>query len=357
MLWSGAYRSVMVDEPAVDPFLRLALERARAHPDVDLALPRDDGLAMDVVPQRGPPFRLDLHGLHLETLDVGPEARAAALDRRLTQACRPPGSISTWAEARARLLPLVRTGSFVLGPGAELLARPAGPCLLELVVLDGPDAYTFVPRQRLIQWGVAADEVFATARRNLTRPEAFVAWDPSAPSPIWSFEPGDGHPTSRILMPGWLDSLAGRVDGGPVAALPHAGLLLVTGDGDPATLARVALTAAREFETSPQPLSPVLVRASSRGLEVARVEPAHPAFAALEEARVRAWAMDVSAQAEDWGQAVEGVGVRQEDGRLATGARASGEATRLPEAEVYLGVTRPVGALVEGSWPPWRSRT
>ncbi len=353
MLWGRAYGLVMARSSERHPFLTLALERARAHDAVEIALPRDDGLAIDVVPREGPPFRLDLHSLHLETLDVGPAGRAAALDHRLALACHPPGSPVTWAAAAPQLRPVLRTGSLLLD-GPDLLVRPVGPCLLEAVVVDGPESYTYVTRRSVEVWGVSTRDVFAKARANLSDAPC-VSWDPSSASPIWSCEPADGHPSSRLLRPGWLDGFADRVRGRPVAAAPHASLLLVTGDQCPETLARVAETSAREYASSPVPISPLLLK--GEGLEVVRVSPGHPAFERLEDTRVRAWAMDVAAQAEAWGEPVHPVGVRQRDGRLATGARATEGSTRLPEAEVYLGVTEPTGPPVEGSWPAWRLRS
>ena len=356
MLWRGAYGLVMANQPERHPFLTLALERARAHADVELALPRDDGLALDVVPRQGPPFRLDLHGLHLETLDAGPEARAAALDRRLTLACRSRELPASWPAAAPALRVVLRTGA-LLTNGADVVARPVGQCLVEALVLDAPESYSFVTARTLESWGVPAEEVFATARSNLDDSGSAVTWDPSAPSALWSFEPAAGHAPSRLLLPGWLEGFADRVTGRPVAAAPHASLLLVTGDAHPTTLARIARTAAREYASSPQPITPVLLRSTGPGLEPLRVDPHHPAFEQLEDSRVRAWAMDVSAQAEVWGEPVEPVGVRQEDGRLATGARAREGASRLPVAEVYLGVEAPEGPPVQGSWPPWRLRS
>jgi hypothetical protein len=355
MLWRDAYGLMMVRKTERHPFLKLALDRARAHDAVEIALPRDDGLALDVVPKEGPPFRLDLHGLHLETLDAGPAGRAAALDHRLTLACRPSGLPASWSVVAPDLRVVLRSGSLLLD-GPELVARPVGSCLVEAVVLDGPESYAYVTRSHLEPWGVSTEEAFATARSNLSGTDASVPWDPTPAAPIWSYETVDGHATSRLLLPGWLQGFADRVQGRPIAAAPHASLLLVTGDAHPAVMARVARAAAREYASSPQPITPVLLRSTEEGLEPARVGPEHPAFDALEDARVRAWAMDVAAQAEAWGEPVEPVGVRQADGRLATGARARSGASRLPEAEVYLQVATAASSLIEGSWPRWRLR-
>ncbi len=343
-------------DPSPHPFLRLAWERARAHPDVELAVPLGEGLALDVVPRVGPPFRLQLDALHLETLDADPAERLRALDDLLTRACH-PADRPAWEEVAPRLRAIVRPGSTLLrGPqGPGVVARPLGHCLVEIVVDDHDGAATFVTLSSTEAWGLSEDGVRAAAYCNAKLdPAALIAWDPTVEARIWSIEPADGHPTGALCAGQWAALARSHLHGPPIVAAPHADLVLVAGGGDVSAVLRLAETAPREYEAGPKPVSPALYTLDDTGLVPLRVATDHPAFEALEASRVRAWADEVAAQAAAFGVPVQGVGVRQPNGRLATGVRADGPVSLLPEAEVYVDVDPPRGGRVPGSWPPWR---
>jgi len=315
------------------PFLTLALQRARAHAGVDLALPRAEGLGLDVVPREGPPFRLLLDALHHETLDWSPAQRIAAIDARLDAALR-PADPWPWEQARPRLTELVRAASTLAN--TDLVTWPVGLGLRAGVAIDTDDAHILVTWSRLDGWGITAAGLRALAAQNARTPE-LTPWDPTEP---------------RGVQCGLPDGA--RLDGLEAFAIPHSGLLLVADREDPASVGRLARTAAREYASGPRPVSPAVYGA---GLEPLRVAREHPAFDAIEQGRVRAWADEVATQAESMGVAVTPVGVRQSDGRLALGVRADPSAPALPEAEVYIDGEGPAGPAVPGTWPAWRQRS
>jgi len=68
-----------------------------------------------------------------------------------------------------------------------------------------------------------------------------------------------------LLVPGWLASFRGRVDGKPVAIAPHRDLVLVGGDARPDLVARLLAMAEREFEGSNRRLSPCVYTTDANG--------------------------------------------------------------------------------------------
>ncbi len=76
--------------------------------------------------------------------------------------------------------------------------------------------------------------------------------------PLFVVSTDDMYESSRLLIPGWLASFRGKVEGAPVAIVPHASLLLVGGSACPTMISRLVAIAAREFDASPRHVSPAL---------------------------------------------------------------------------------------------------
>lgn len=338
-------------------FLELARARALAHDGVDQAIARRDDLALDIAPHEGGAFALHLENLYLECRDSSPEERTAALDHRLDLALAPEPGPATWEDARPRLRSVLRGGGLlqVARGHSGLVARPVGPCLIEALVVDAPETMAYVTAADLEGWGVDGNDALDRGRAQLTCAIRKEPWDPRAPSPIWSIDGPPGYTASLLLVPGWLDSLAGQVEGDPIVAVPHGDLLIVAGDANPAVVERLAKTANREYGSSAHALCPTLLTLHEGGLFPLRVPPDHPAFSDLEHARVRLWADEVHAQAQEFGEPVEPAAAQRPDGRLLLAVRTTGPATRLPEADVYLDGEPPAGERVPGAWPPWRA--
>src|SRR5262249_16816604 len=111
-------------------------------------------------------------------------------------------------------------------------------------------------RASLETWGVDAERVFAKARANL----AEIAALPDSPAPdgpvLMRFvESGDAYFVSRLLVYGWLASLASRVGGRPVAFVPDQNTLVVT-DDRPDALGPVFELAEKEYGEAVRGISP-----------------------------------------------------------------------------------------------------
>jgi hypothetical protein len=177
----------------------------------------------------------------------------------------PPG----WDDAAPLLRPVLRGAA----PGTPL-RRPVLPFLSEFVVVDQPDAMTYVTEAQVAAWRTPAGEVFATARANLTG--AVLHGVADGPVVVRFVDDGNAYWTSHLLLRGWLARLAGQVGGVPVAFAPERGTLLVTADDSP-LLAALFAEAETLFVTSPHPLSPMAYRSDDDGCTVPYSAPAgHP---------------------------------------------------------------------------------
>jgi hypothetical protein len=193
------------------------------------------------------------------------------------------GALS-WDEVRPKLAPLLRTPSLFaplaqLGSDKRPLARPFAPHLIECIGIDSDDGIAYASADQIGKWGVSADEAFAVAASNGAAyfTDDVQPYDREAPYPIWHVARTDSYESSRLLVPGWLASFAGKVRGRPVAIVPSRGLLVVGGDGDDRCLQRLAATAKAEFQSAARRTSPALYTVDDAGKVVPLVLPAgHP---------------------------------------------------------------------------------
>jgi hypothetical protein len=174
-----------------------------------------------------------------------------------------------WDAAAGLLRPVLRGAA----PGTPL-RRPVLPFLSEFVVVDQPDTMTYVTEAQATAWKMPPDEIFATARANLTGAVLHGAAD--GPVIVRFVDDGNAYWTSHLLLQGWLARLAGQVGGVPVAFAPERGTLLVTADDSP-LLAALFAEAEAIFVTSPHLLSPMAYRSDDNGCTVPYVAPeGHP---------------------------------------------------------------------------------
>jgi hypothetical protein len=167
------------------------------------------------------PSVLQLDGL----LAQRSRGRRRRVDRFVAGFLRNPGLPVDWHAARPLLRPVLRGVTTPAGV-SKPLSRPALPFLAEFVVVDHPETMTYVSVEN--GWGVAADEVFAAARANLTA--ATLLGKATEPVVVQFVDDGDTYWTSHLLLDGWHAGLAGQVGGKPVAFAPDRGTLLVTAD-------------------------------------------------------------------------------------------------------------------------------
>lgn len=208
----------------------------------------------------------------------------------------------TWEQARPRLRPVLRAGTFgagvVSGPTA-LVSRPALPFLIEAVVVDEPTSMAYVTQARLAGWGVTADEVFATARANLSALVHVTDEPPSEGPVVLRFvDDGDGYFTSWLLVDGFLAGMADRVGGRPVAFVPDRDNLLVIAD-QPGLVDKIYEWVEELYRNAARAVSPVAYTVNDRGAVVPFTAPPGSDLAAVvHRAEVLLAATEYAAQKE-----------------------------------------------------------
>ncbi|GAA4942778.1 hypothetical protein [Actinoplanes utahensis] len=212
-------------------FAQLALKVARRTPGVERADYRPDEFAI-AIHRAGAdgPAHLYLSNVYRETADASPAERRARLEKLIRLMAPMPED--DWETVRAKLRPVLRPVTFgVAGPAGMRppLSRPAMPFLRELIVIDTPEAMAYVLPDRIEEWGVPADEVFAVARDNLAAIARANLERPWRDGPMVSMlDDGDGYFTSLLLAPGWLAEVGERMGGPVLAFAPDNNTLLLT---------------------------------------------------------------------------------------------------------------------------------
>lgn len=192
-----------------------------------------------------------------------------------------------WREVRGQLRPVLRTittGTALAGPARPLHA-PTVPYLAEMVVVDQPTSMAYVGSDRLTEWGVRREAVFAAARENLARRAARVG-GPAADGPVMLrfVEDGESYWSSCLLLDGWLGSLADRVGGRPVAFVPDWETLIVVAD-EPALIGQIVDMIEADYLSAPRAISPVPYVGDSTGRTVPYdAPPGHPLHHAVRRA-------------------------------------------------------------------------
>ena len=182
----------------------------------------------------------------------------------------------TWQLAQPLLRPVLRGGT----PGTPL-SRPALPYLFEYVVIDHPEAMTYVTGEQIDAWAVRPDEVFAAARSNLAG-----ATLKSAPTEVVRFvDDGDAYWSSHLLLQHWLERLTPQVDGPPLAFVPERGTLLVTSATSPHLRALFA-QAEELYARSARPITPMAYVSDANGCTVPYTAgPGHPLHHVVQRAQ------------------------------------------------------------------------
>jgi hypothetical protein len=230
---------------------------------------------------------LYLHNLYAEC-QREPDTRDERIRQFVVTFTRLPDVPESWEQARDRLRPVLRSATFARAgesgrPAA--LRRPAFPFLDEMVVIDQPTSMAYVSEVICGEWGVSAEEVFATARANLAAGAGLPPAEHPGGRVILRFiDDGDAYWVSHILLDGWLARLAEYVGGTPVAFVPDVRSLVVV-EADPEPLPELFNLVERHFAESPRPLSPVAYTVDPTGRVVPLdVGSGHPAAGAVQRA-------------------------------------------------------------------------
>ena len=259
-------------------FLREVLAVARAIPDLKSVTPLSDvfGLSVDA---GGGERRVFLDNLFAETREVPPEQRPDSIRHFLMQVAVRPDQNLSWDEVCPLLRPVIRAPMLVWPPGddptLEPFCREILPCLREHLVLDHEHTMAFVLQFDAKRWGQPDHELYQVAYANMEEEAASgIELFDAEPSPIWHVATGDGYESSRLLLPGFLASFVERVEGRPIAIVPHRSTLFIAGDANPRTVVRLCETARREYAASPRSVSSAVYAVDHRGALVPYVRTA-----------------------------------------------------------------------------------
>jgi hypothetical protein len=219
------------------------------------------------------PAIVELGGL-LADRSGGRRSRRARMERFVEGFLRTPGLPADGVTARPMLRPVLRGTTPMPADISAPLRRAVLPFLFEYVVVDQPETMTYASADQLRTWGMTADEVFATARANLSG--AVLHSVASEPAVVQFMDDGDAYWTSHLLLDGWLARLAEQVGGVPVAFAPERGTLIVTADGS-AHLPGLFAQVERAYTTSPRAISPMAYVSDEHGHTVPyAAPPGHP---------------------------------------------------------------------------------
>jgi hypothetical protein len=257
--------------------------------------------------------RIYLENTFRETEQTSAQEQSMRIRRLVDAVVGSSASKDTWAQARSKLRPVLRSGTFGLGVvdgSMALLSRPAQPFLMEAVVVDEPTSMAYVTSTRLAEWSVSADEVYATARANLAMKAPRPGEPPTeGPAMLRFVDTGDAYFTSMLLVDGFLSGLASRVGGRPVAFVPDRDTLIVVAD-EPGLLTAIYGMVEEQYREAPRSISPVGYTVDDRGAVVPYPAlPGSPLREVAHRAEVLLAAAEYSAQKEALDAAHERDGV------------------------------------------------
>jgi uncharacterized protein YtpQ (UPF0354 family) len=291
-------------EPSLTPhelFLGEFEALARAQPDIaDVErVDAETAFALDLTTTEGETHRLFLNNIFVESRDLSPdERRKRALLTLASLGSREDAP--SWDDARNMLIPILRGVTFPNVKQLQLLAGTKdaspgafvrtsfAPFIDILPVIDSPTQMTHVHRDALREWNLSEEAVLeaALARFGRVADRSSSIYD-RTDGPLFVVSTDDMCESSRLLIPGWLASFRGKVEGAPVAIIPHAALLLVGGSARPTMISRLVAIAAREFDASPRHISPALYTVDEHDLVVPYVTDA--ADVCIAEHKLASW--------------------------------------------------------------------
>ncbi len=260
------------EEHFVEQYRALALE----HPSVERVerSPGDPMLLLIFRAGADEPMKSFLGNIFRETRDLSPEEKTARI-RAALSVLDHEGEELSWDDAQTCLVPLVRVESLVFGiPNASPLSKPFLPFVNVYAGLDRDQTIQFVTESQPGAWEVDAARVFEAAIEVLAnhhQESDIEPFDPEAPYPIWHVTRDDSYESSRLALPGFLASFRGKVSGRPIAIIPERSSCIVSGDGSPEAIERLARYAEKQWESAPRSLSPALYALGDDG----RVVPFH----------------------------------------------------------------------------------
>ena len=198
----------------------------------------------------------DMYAMYCATPPLQRKARLSELAIAITQAAEELPA--DFASAKSRLVPTLRSpieaAFLTLRSGApwKNIVRPLGISLVSTIVLDSPNSTSTVAFERLADWGVSEDEVWAAAMHNL-RNRAAGEFAEAAPG-VFRSQWLDRFDAARILLPDMLRHVTRAAE--PLAMIPNRDLLLLTGNKESGALAAMVKLGLRAYDESPYFLIP-----------------------------------------------------------------------------------------------------
>jgi uncharacterized protein YtpQ (UPF0354 family) len=201
----------------------------------------DDDLVFEVVFASEKRQVVNLAALYAETGDLEGDERDERLDRfvrGIVSSAADADGVIEWDEVKDRLVPVLRAVQhYVALPAAQ---RPPhhrfDDGVLETVAIDFDDTIRQITAPRLKAWGVTLDEILRAAAKSfgaVISADDVERFDADAPYPTWHVARDDDYQSSRRLLPSWLASFRGKVNGRPIAIVPDRNKCIVAGDATP----------------------------------------------------------------------------------------------------------------------------
>jgi hypothetical protein len=266
-----------------DLFAREVEQVVRSFPGVLNVQRVPDDFALEVT-SSGEPRRVYLENLFVESREMSPEQRRDRIAFHFNGVTAPPRTDS-WSEARETFVPALRGATYGIElwsqhAEAAFVRHPFLPFVDLVVAMDQPTSMSWVARSGLAKWGVGeADVLSAAAARVGALDGAAIRLYDDLNGPLWMVDTNDTYESSRLLVPGWLASFKGKVEGRPIAIIPERATLIVGGDERPEMVERLASMAEREFDSSNRRLSPAIYTVDDDGRIVPYVRASHDPLA------------------------------------------------------------------------------
>jgi hypothetical protein len=182
----------------------------------------------------------------------------------------------------------------------------------EDLVLDLPDVMQYLTVDQLGKWEIPVAEAFRIARARIagTVDKIEPYSNAGTAAPLWHIANDDDYESSRLLVPGWLETFADRVQGAPVVVVPDRRTVLIGGLDSEGHLARMLDLANELYLASSRRVSPVPYTVDGMGgVRVLRLPDGHPLAKRVKAAERTLASIEYAAQREhlDERHAKEGV--------------------------------------------------
>lgn len=248
---------------------------------------------------------VNLAHIYREYCEAAPARRAAVLQQFIK------GSLATrhfalpteFDDLHPDLLPVVRSRYQLESvrlqaelrgtPHAEVPQQLVGDQLALSLVYDLPHAMRAIGQQELDAWNVTFYEALEAARHNLEQMNNFAV--ASLDDRVFVTATGDNYDASRLLLVDVIRTFPLR--GQPVAMVPNADTLLITGHDDDEGLQLLA-TLADEASHKPRAISGGVIRLADDDWQSWLPEKSSPAYKRLHELQLRSNSIEYAGQKE-----------------------------------------------------------